>query len=84
MTQEQVKKILHPFTQADSSFTRRYGGTGLGLTITNQLVGLMGGELTITSEEGVGSVFSFSIPLPKVEEEKLEFAVPEKLLNLKL
>jgi len=84
MTQEQADKILHPFTQADSSFTRRYGGTGLGLTITNQLVGLMGGELTITSEEGVGSVFSFAIPLPIAEASHTEFAVPKKLMNLKV
>ena len=84
MTQEQVDKILHPFTQADSSFTRRYGGTGLGLTITNQLVNLMGGDLTISSEEGVGSVFSFAIPLPLIKDEEALFAVPKKLLNLKI
>ena len=64
MTEEQIEKILHPFTQADSSFTRRYGGTGLGLTITNQLVELMGGNLTITSEKGKGSTFSFTKSRP--------------------
>lgn len=84
MTKEQVDKILHPFTQADSSFTRRYGGTGLGLTITNQLIELMGGELSITSEEGKGSVFSFSLPLEVVEESTKEYAIPASLEGIKI
>ena len=84
MTQEQVDKILHPFTQADSSFTRRYGGTGLGLTITNQLIDLMGGELSITSEQGKGSVFSFALPLEVVDEMTKQYAIPKQLLGLKI
>ena len=80
MSTEQIDEILNPFTQADSSFTRKYGGTGLGLTITNQLIDLMGGELYISSVENVGSTFSFSIPLESVEEKLL--AIPKELANL--
>ncbi len=54
--------IFESFTQADGSTTRKYGGTGLGLAVTKQLVHLLGGELTLTSEPGKGSVFSFSVP----------------------
>ena len=54
--------IFEPFTQADDSTTREFGGTGLGLTITKQLAGRLGGDLTLTSEAGKGSVFSLMIP----------------------
>ncbi len=60
---EKLEKIFEAFTQADSSTTRRYGGTGLGLTISRRLTGLMGGSLRVASEEGKGSSFSFTIPL---------------------
>ncbi|QHM94995.1 response regulator [Kosakonia sacchari] len=55
--------IFEAFSQADSSTTRRYGGTGLGLTISAQLVAMMGGNLTVTSTPGVGSEFAFTLPL---------------------
>lgn len=83
MTKEEIDNIVHPFTQADSSFTRKYGGTGLGLTITHQLVDLMGGELLIESEKGKGSTFSFSLPLPVVEK-KPERTIPKQLENLSI
>ena len=56
---EKQWKIFGPFVQADSSTTRRYGGTGLGLTISAQLVEMMGGRIWVTSEEGRGSQFRF-------------------------
>jgi PAS domain S-box-containing protein len=61
VTPEQMKHIFHPFRQADSSTTRRYGGTGLGLTICEKLVSLMHGEFDVKSTPGKGSSFSFSI-----------------------
>ena len=60
---EKQQLIFEAFSQADSSTTRRYGGTGLGLTISARLVSMMGGSLTVTSEPGAGSEFSFTLPM---------------------
>ncbi|WP_419798015.1 MAG: ATP-binding protein [Terasakiella sp.] len=66
MTPEQVDSAFEPFTQADASTTRKYGGTGLGLTITKQLCQLLGGRLKINSELNSGSTFSVDIPVDQV------------------
>ena len=63
MTPEQLHCIFDPFTQADASMSRRFGGTGLGTTISKQLVDLMGGRIWIESELGRGSAFHVVLPL---------------------
>ncbi|MFC6440879.1 MHYT domain-containing protein [Bowmanella sp. JS7-9] len=63
MTQAQLSKIFEPFTQADASMSRRFGGTGLGTTISKQLVELMGGRIDVRSELNKGSCFSVWLPL---------------------
>src|SRR5262249_27387033 len=62
MTPEQQAKLFEEFTQADTSTAQRYGGTGLGLPLTCKLARMMGGDVTVTSEPGKGSVFTVRLP----------------------
>ena len=71
MMPDQLEKVFESFTQADYSTTRLYGGTGLGLTITKTFCQLLGGGITVTSEEGKGSKFTIRLPavMPEIEGE---------------
>lgn len=62
MTRETVDRLFSPFTQADASISRKFGGTGLGLTISQRLAGLMGGDIRVSSELNKGSRFTVSLP----------------------
>ncbi len=67
MTKQQIEKIFQPFSQGDTSIMRKYGGTGLGLTLTKEYAELMGGELKVESEKDKGSTFSFTVTLEKID-----------------
>ena len=68
MTSEQQAKLFEEFTQADATTAQRFGGTGLGLAITRKLARMMGGDVTVTSEPGKGSVFTVRLPGDAITE----------------
>ncbi|MBT6019233.1 response regulator, partial [bacterium] len=70
MTPDQVDKVFKPFTQADEKTTRKFGGTGLGLTITKMFAEMMGGDINLKSKKGEGTTFTATIPL-KVKDLKV-------------
>jgi len=65
LSKAQSERLFQAFTQADGTISRKYGGTGLGLTISRRLVRLMGGEITVSSIEGAGATFTFTIQVKK-------------------
>ena len=80
MSQETIQQIFRPFVQADSSTTRRYGGTGLGLTICRKLAELMGGSISVKSSPGRGSSFSLDLPFRLGSQITTQPAVPPPAL----
>jgi len=69
MSEEQMGKVFEEFTQAESSTSKDYGGTGLGLPISKKMTEMMGGKMEVNSKEGKGTTFSIIIPIV-VQEEK--------------
>jgi two-component system sensor histidine kinase/response regulator len=84
MTKEQAARLFQPFMQADMSTTRKHGGTGLGLTVCRRLVELMGGQIWLDSEPGVGTTFTFTAWLGVGQQKSSGRVVPARLTTLRV
>ena len=78
MNDHALRNIFEPFKQADDSITRRFGGTGLGMAITKQLVGVLGGKISARSTEGKGTMFLMALPLIAVDTVKAPSTPPKQ------
>lgn len=88
MSSEYLDRIFNKFSQEEGSTRRKYEGTGLGMTITREMINLMGGDCVIQSEKGVGTTVSFNLTLPIGDESKIisrdSFLIDNSLANLKI
>lgn len=82
--EDKLDSVFEKFTQADASTTRKFGGTGLGLSICRNLVELMGGRLRVTSKVGVGSTFSFTLPLEVDESANMTITEDAPIADLRI
>ena len=81
ITSEEASRLFQSFVQADATVTRRFGGTGLGLTISRRLVELMGGQITLSSEPNQGSTFAFTVQLERPATRPKPFATGDDALQ---